>query len=358
MSIALSLLAIVISLIVVIGFHEAGHAYAAYLFKVKIKRISIGFGRPLLSWHSKSGCQWVWAMVPLGGYVHLLNSRIEPISPSDYNVAFDKKPIWVRLIILFAGAFANFLIAWCALVLMFMLGYQQTLPIIKNVKPASIASAAGLQEGDKFLSINGENVPSWRETGMQFVMALGQKNARAIVEDKRGVQHEVQLNLRQWRFNKSREPLFASVGIIPDVSIKNMQVVPGKPWYRASEQAFSSIFFLLHFFIILLKQLIVGAIPFTLLLGPIGLFTVMVDSFFQGLAVFLYFIATLSISVAFINLFPIPGLDGGGILYALLEKIRGKPLSIPMEILIYRLISIAFCLLLVQLLLNDMQRYL
>ena len=82
----------------------------------------------------------------------------------------------------------------------------------------------------------------------------------------------------------------------------------------------------------------------------------MVASFLQGLVVFLYFISSLSFAVALINLFPIPGLDGGSIMYALIEKIRGKPVSVGMEVLLHRLIFIVFCLVLVQLLLNDLQR--
>ncbi len=128
-------------------------------------------------------------------------------------------------------------------------------------------------------------------------------------------------------------------------------------FFQACQNAFLQIMGLLYFFLVMLKQLFTGHIPFAALLGPLGLFTAMVNSFLQGLAVFLYFIASLSLSVALVNLFPIPGLDGGSIVYALVEKVRGKPASIAMEILLHRLMFIAFSLVLVQLILNDMQRY-
>lgn len=106
----------------------------------------------------------------------------------------------------------------------------------------------------------------------------------------------------------------------------------------------------------ILKQLFTGAIPFSVLLGPIGIFAASVASLMQGIAVFLFFIATLSLAVAVINLLPIPGLDGGSIVYAIVEKIRGKPVSVPMELLLHRLVFIIFCVLLVHLLMNDLQR--
>src|SRR5438132_1294650 len=96
----LALFAIVLTLILVVGFHEAGHAMAAKLFKVKIRRISIGFGKAIFTWKDRAGREWIWALWPLGGYVHLLNSRIEAIPESDFGLCFDKKPIWQRCIIL------------------------------------------------------------------------------------------------------------------------------------------------------------------------------------------------------------------------------------------------------------------
>lgn len=105
-----------------------------------------------------------------------------------------------------------------------------------------------------------------------------------------------------------------------------------------------------------LKQLFSGLIPFSALLGPIGIFAASVASLTQGVVVFMFFIATLSLAVAVINLFPIPGLDGGSIVYALIEKIRGKPVSVAMELLLHRLVFIVFCVVLVHLLMNDLQR--
>ena len=358
MLVILSVFAIVLSLLLVVGIHEAGHAVAARLFKIKINRISIGFGRALFSFQGKKGCQWVWALWPLGGYVHLLNSRIEPVAPNDYSFSFDRKPIWVRCIVLLSGIFANLLTAWLALVLMLILGYQQTVPVIAKITAPSIASSAGLVAGDRIISIAGQGVSSWREVGMRLIMNLGTVNVGVVVENPTGVKHQVPLDLGQWRYKRENGGLLASIGLNPDLSVQNTHQVEGVSLLQASQHAFLQLIGLCCFFLVMLKQIFTGVIPFAVLLGPLGLFTAMVGSFLQGLSVFLYFISSLSFAVALINIFPIPGLDGGSLMYALVEKIRGKPVSVGMEVLLHRLVFIAFCLVLVQLILNDVQRYL
>ncbi len=358
MVIMLTVIAVVISLVLVVGVHEAGHAWAAHFFNVKIKKISIGFGRALLSWQSRSGCQWMWSMWPVGGYVQLLNSRIEPVLPDDYPYSFDKKPIWVRCVILLSGAAANLVMAWLALMLILVLGYQQTRPVVEKISMQSIASIAGLTDGDQIIRVAGEPVFSWRGVGMQLIMNLGHNDVEIVVVNEAGEMHPLRLDLMKWHYSGGKESLLSAIGITPDLSAKQDEQVAGLPWLKAFQQAFLQMMGLLYFFLVLLKQLLSGVIPFALLLGPIGLFTAMANSLLQGLTVFLYFIASLSLSVGLINLFPIPGLDGGSILYAVVEKIRNKPVSVATEILLHRLFFIAFCLILVQLLLNDFQRYL
>ena len=354
----LSLLAIVLSLLLVVGIHEAGHAGAAYYFKIKIKIISIGFGRALFRWKDKAGRQWVWALWPLGGYVQLLNSRIEPVAKKDYSVAFDKKPVWVRCIVLLSGALANIVIAWLALVFMLMLGFEQTSPTIATIKGSSVASVAGLKDGDRLISIAGQNVMSWQEAGMQLIMALGRDSVVMEVGNKAGHTQQVQLDLKQWRYSPAKETLLATLGIEPNISSKARYAVRGLSLLPACQQAFIQLMQISYFFLVVLKQLLTGIIPFGLLLGPLGALSLMAHSFLQGMAVFLYFIANFSLAVALINLLPIPGLDGGSIIYALIEKIRGKPVSIAMEVLIHRLLLIAFFVLLIQLVLNDLGRWL
>lgn len=353
-----SLLAIVLSLLIVVGLHEAGHAYTARLFNVNVTRISIGFGKPLFRWKGKNGCEWVWALWPLGGYVRLLNTRIQPVSKKDLPHCFDKQSVGARCLILLAGPAVNLLIAWLALLLLLMLGYSQRVPVIDAIAPSSVAAKAGLAAGDKIVSLAGLQMPSWRSVGLQLIMTMGHDDIDVVVENTKGKQRHLSLDLKQGLTQSRPVTLFKAIGIHPNVSIQSLQQVQGIPFFQALNQAFFQLMNLGLFFLVLLKQLLTGAIPFSFLLGPLGLFTVIIDSFLQGLTVFLYFMANLSLSVALMNLFPIPGLDGGSIVYALIEKIRGKAVSVGTEVLVHRLVFIAFCLLLVQLMLNDAERHL
>lgn len=347
----LALLAIVLTMALVVGLHELGHAFAARIFSVKIERISIGFGKPLLSWKSKSGCEWVWATWPLGGYVQLLNTRIKPVADKELSYCFDKKPISMRCFILLAGAAANFLTALFALTLMFMLGYPQQIALIKTITPASIAANAGLVSNERIIAVAGQQTKSWQEVGMRLIMNLGKEQVSLVASNLSRVLQQRNLNLSQ--VNLNQQSLLTTLGIEPQ---NKRELVAGESFFIALKSAFTKTMQLLTFFIVMLKQLITGKIPFSLLLGPLGLLSITVNSFSQGFALFIYFVASLSLAVGLVNLLPIPGLDGGSIVYALLEKIRGKPVSIAWEVLLHRLALIAAMLFLAQLLANDLQR--
>ncbi|BCA96556.1 peptidase [Legionella antarctica] len=349
------LLAIILTLILVVGIHEGGHALVARFFHVKIQKISIGFGKPLLQWQSKGGCNWIWAIWPLGGYVQLLNTRITPVDPKEYPLCFDKKPVWVRILILLAGAFANLMTAWLAFVLVFYLGISYKMPQIHSVQANSIAAQGGVLAGDQFIAIAGYPTPSWQEVGMQLVISWGSKEVKVTMKQADQKLKEITLDLSQIKFTGRENSLLASLGISPNLSAAS-SVKRASSILEAMQQANTVIVHLIHFFMMILKQLFSGVIPFAILLGPIGLFAASVASLKQGIVVFLFFIASFSLAVAVVNLFPLPGLDGGSILYSIIEKIRGKPISVAMEVLLYQLLFIVFCLLLVHLLMNDLAR--
>ena len=351
----LAIIAIILTLILVVGIHEGGHALVARYFQVKIKKVSIGFGKPLLRWQSSSGCEWIWAMLPLGGYVQLENSRISPVEASEYSGCFDKKPIWQRILILFAGAVANLITAWIALVLVFTIGLSYTIPQIKEVQAESPAAQVGIVAGDQFVSIAGHATPSWNDVGMQLIILWGKKDVPMILSSNNGKElKEVKLDLSQISFHGAKSNLLARLGMEPDLSAAHSKL--RLPFVAAMQQANIIIINMFYFFLMIFKQLFSGVIPFSMLLGPLSVFAVSVASLTQGVVVFMFFIATLSLAVALVNLFPIPGLDGGSIAYAVIEKIRGKSVSVAMELLLHRLVFIVFCMVLVHLLMNDLQR--
>lgn len=354
MNILLGLIAIILSLILIVGMHEVGHALAAKCFGVKIERISIGFGTPLCSWRSKHGIEWVFARWPLGGYVKLLSSRIQPVAVQDYPYCFDKKPVSYRIIILVSGALMNLLVAWIALIIVSMNGYQETPAILQNVEPQSIAEKAGLHAGDTIISLANQTTPDLNAVGMAFISHLGNTKVQIHIKNKTGIEKQKTLNLILWHKKKN---LFEGIGMTFNTEVKS-KYIKGVSFGKANQQALSKIKQLTTFFLVMLKQLLTGQVPLSFLLGPFGLFAVMAGSFIQGLSVFFYFIGTLSLAVAVVNLLPIPGLDGGSIVYAFVEKIRGKPLSVAFEVLLHQLVFIAFCVFLVQLIANDLTRFL
>jgi regulator of sigma E protease len=349
-------LSILLVLVVVIGLHEAGHALAARMTGVKIQRISIGFGRPILLWKGKSGCEWVWAIWPLGGYVQLLNTRISPVKKADYSVCFDKKPVWVRVFILLSGSLVNFLVAFLALTFFFMIGFERDIPVIQNVAVNSIASAAGIKDGSRIIELAGRQTSSWRMVGTQLIISMGKNNVAAKILEPDQTVRVVSLDLSS-KPSPQNKSLFSYVGVTPALMATNHETVPGESFIKASRQAFGKTIHLLEFYLLMLKQIITGVIPFSMLLGPFGLLALSMDSFIKGLSMFLDFIASLSLTVGLVNLLPIPTLDGGSIMYALVEKIRGKPVSIAFEILLHRLTMILFALVLMQLIMNDLLRY-
>lgn len=355
----MAFIAIIFTLILVVGIHEAGHALAARLFKVHIKKISIGFGRPLVQWTSKSGCEWIWAMWPLGGYVALLNSRVSPVAAEEYPFCFDKKPVWQRIIILLSGAVANLITAWFAFAFVFYMGINYKLPQVQTVQSGSIAAQAGIMANDQFIAINGFSTPSWQDVGMQLVILWGNKKVDITLKHSELQElKQVSIDLSQIKFSGKENSLLSVLGVVPELSAATTGLKRSSSLMQAMYDSNNAILQLFYFFIMILKQLVTGIIPFSILLGPLGVFAVSVASLTQGMVVFFYFIASLSLAVALVNLFPVPGLDGGSILYALIEKVRGKPVSVAMEVLLHRLMTIFFVLLLVNLLVNDLTRYL
>lgn len=354
MRLFLILVASVLTLILVVGIHEAGHALVARFFQVKIQKISIGFGPPLLRWKSKLGVEWIWGLWPLGGYVQLLNSRIAAVGSKDVSGCFDKKSIASRLLILLAGSAANLLTAWMAFVLVYSVGFNYRLPENNIVQAYSLAAKAGMQAGDIWVAVDHHPTLSWQEVGMELIRSWGKKEVKIGLRSSKTHQlKEVALDLSETHFTGREKSILSLLGITPNqVSASKMLRFP---LLQAMHEAYKSMVKMISFYMTLLKQLFSGVLPFSLLLGPIGMLVASFTSLMQGMVGFTYFIANFSLALALVNLFPLPGLDGGSILYIFLEKLRGKPLSVAMEILLYQLMQVVFFLLLIQLLLNDLK---
>lgn len=353
----LAVIAVIVSLILVVGVHELGHALVANYFGVMIRKISIGFGKPLVRWQDRKGRKWIWSMWPVGGYVELLDSRTHLVTASQYKYCFDKKPFVARILILLAGIAINLAIAWLALTFYFLIGHTQNSPLIATVRPNSIASASHIAPGEQITRVGKYETPSWQEVGMQLIINFGKHHVPITLKTPTDQIHQTHIDLKHWDNRYHTHSMLSQIGLIPDYAKYHQRFVKGLSIVPAMSTAWHTMGTFLHFYLAVLKKIITHAIPFFLLLGPLGILSNIIDSFAHGVAVFLYFIAQFNLVVALFNLLPIPTLDGGAIIYTIIEKIRGKTMSLAAELLIYRLVLIAFGLILVQLVLNDLKYY-
>jgi len=359
MNIVFAVLAVVIMLILVVGFHEFGHYLAARVFGIRIREVSIGFGKALIHFRSPKDVYWVWRLFPLGGFVQLLDSRNENLSSDEFPYCLDKRPVWQRILVYASGVIANMVMALFAFTLVFTLGTKTYTPTVSSVTKAGIAANAGLQAGDRILKVNKTMCKSWQNVAMAILANAGSQQKLSLeVEGQGGVKQTKKLDLSQWRYAMGSPPFFDSIGLVPVIPEKDKLVTKRYAFIPALQQATWSISYYLSFFSSIIKQIVVGNIPIAALLGPLGLFSVTANFFAAGLVPFLYFIAIFSVAVGFLNSIPFPGLDGASILYAVIEKMRKKPMTPALELLLQRLGLIFFMVFLVQLLMNDLRRFL
>jgi regulator of sigma E protease len=154
MSIIITILSFLLTLGILITFHEWGHFIVARKLGVKVLRFSIGFGKPIWSYHAKDGTQYCVAAIPLGGYVKMLDEHEGEVPVAEQKFAFNRKPVWTRIAIVLAGPLANFLFAMIAFALVYSIGIRDFAPIVDTVTPGSVAQQIGFQVQDEVIAVN------------------------------------------------------------------------------------------------------------------------------------------------------------------------------------------------------------
>ena len=160
---------LLVALGVLVTFHEFGHFWVARRCGVKVLRFSVGFGKPLWSWHGKDGTEYVIAAIPLGGYVRMLDEREGEVPAHQLPLAFNRKPVLQRMAIVAAGPLANLLLAFGLLWAMLVIGRPDYAPVVGVAR--GIAAEAGLQPGDRILAVGERQTPTWSELGMALSVA-------------------------------------------------------------------------------------------------------------------------------------------------------------------------------------------
>lgn len=240
-----NLLSFVVALGVLVTVHEFGHFWIARKNGVLVKRFSIGFGKALFSWRDRQGTEFVVAAIPLGGYVRMLDERVDPVLPQFRDLAFNHKTVRQRMAIVAAGPAANFVFAIFLLWLMYLVGVPEVKPVIANAAPQSIAAQAGIGQNEQLLAINGRTVRDVRSANLLLVEQLGRAQITLTVQDRSTLsKREVQLDTRNWQFNPDTETVFNSLGLtllLPQATTTLAQIAEQSAAARAGLQVGDTI---------------------------------------------------------------------------------------------------------------------
>jgi regulator of sigma E protease len=215
LSIIWNIASFVIALSILVAVHEWGHYYVAKLCKVKILKFSIGFGKPIYKRVTSSGMEFIIASIPLGGYVRMLDGRVDQVSTKDLDVCFDLKPVGQRMAIVAAGPFVNFLFAIFALMLVGMLGSQTSKTIVGKVLPSSYAFEAGMSANDEIIKVGQRTVKNWQEVSIEMVSYSGDSSMPITVKDANGLIVERTLPINGWKLDPDSTDLFGTLGFAP-----------------------------------------------------------------------------------------------------------------------------------------------
>jgi len=323
----------VLILTVVVFVHELGHYLVARRNGVKIDVFSIGFGKELVGWTDKAGTRWRISLLPLGGYVRMFGDADEasatadprPMTDEEKAVSFRHKRVGQRAAIVAAGPIANFLFAIAGLAIMFMaLGQPVAEPVIGEVQPGSAAAAAGLKSGDRILAIDGTEIERFQD--IQRIVRLEMERLLTLSVERDGNQFTVTARPRVIE----RKGLFGDLEKVPVLGISadqaRMRVVhhgPGTALWaslRETESMVTSTF-------VGIGQMISGTRAADELGGPIRIAKGAGEAAQLGVPSVVFYTILLSLNLGLINLFPIPVLDGGHLLFYAIEAILGRPLG-------------------------------
>ncbi|WP_176701733.1 RIP metalloprotease RseP [Gilliamella sp. wkB112] len=221
-----ALLLFIITISILVTVHEFGHFFVARLCGVKVECFSIGFGKKLWSHKFSSGTELVIAMIPLGGYVRMLNSKLVTLSTNEEKFAFDNKKIWQRAAIIFAGPLANFLLAFIFYWLIFLMGVM-TYPVqIQATVPGSPAATAGIPPGAELKEINNIKIDSWDDVNLTLISILGQDSVSLSYlenyDKNQSEEFKKDINISHWRFDIEKESAITAFGFIP----KTLEIYP------------------------------------------------------------------------------------------------------------------------------------
>lgn len=320
-------------LTVVVFVHELGHYLVARWNGVRVEVFSIGFGPEVWGFNDKAGTRWRFSLLPLGGYVRMFGDA-DPasatgdgraMSQEEMAVSFRHKRVGQRAAIVFAGPAANFVFAILGLALMFMvMGQPVTAPVVGQVLPGSAAEQAGLKAGDRVVVANGDTVERFQD--IQRIVRLDIDRPLSLTVERDGARLDLVAHPRI----VERKGMFGDMEKVPVLGIaadpSSTRVVhhgPGMALWQAVRETGSMI----STTFVGIGQMISGARDSDELGGPIRIAKGAGEAAQLGVASVAFYVIMLSLNLGLINLFPIPILDGGHLVFYAFEAILGRPLG-------------------------------
>ncbi|MGH6953423.1 MAG: RIP metalloprotease RseP [Alphaproteobacteria bacterium] len=323
---ALSFLVVFTAIVFV---HELGHYVVARMNGVRVEVFSIGFGRELHGWNDRRGTRWKLSLIPLGGYVKMFGDRnvasvgSQPLTPAERRVAFATKPIWRRATVVVAGPVANFLFGIALFAGLFVVsGEPFSPPDIGAVQPGSPAAAAGIEAGDRVVSIDGGRIERFEDIRLIVQMALHEQLEITVLRGGRELTLTALPRIVQLEDRLGNRYEVGRLGVESGGPVY-VRHDPATALWRGAVTAWSQIGVAAKG----IGQMIDGTRAAKEIGGPLRIAWMSGEIAQVSLVAAVNFMALLSIHLGLINLAPVPLLDGGHLLFYAAEAIRGKPLG-------------------------------
>ncbi|MFC4295039.1 RIP metalloprotease RseP [Novosphingobium tardum] len=312
--------------------HELGHYIVARWFGVKAESFSIGFGKELAGWTDKRGTRWKLSLLPLGGYVQFagdMNPASQPdaawlsLPAEEREGCFQGKPLWQRSLIVLAGPAANLIFA-IAILAAFLMAYGQVVatPVVGIVEPGSVAASAGLRSGDRITAIKGEAIDRFGDITRIVAPRPGQSLDMTVERGGRTLGISATVGRKVDKDQFGNEFTRGYLGIGP----AQADVRPVGP-LRAVVLATGETRDMIGMMVTGIAQIVTGQRSTEELGGPLKIAKYSGEQLSLGWRAFVAFAAFISINLGFINLLPIPVLDGGHLAFYAAEAVRRKPAS-------------------------------
>jgi regulator of sigma E protease len=356
----------VLAFLAVIGplvfFHELGHYWVARWFGVRADVFSIGFGRSLFGWTDRRGTRWKVGWLPLGGYVKFAGDMNPASQPSQEWLSlpaeeraktFQAKPLWQRFLIVAAGPVTNFLLAVLIFIGVFAaIGYPTTPAVVTGVIADTPAERSGIAAGDRIVGADGEEIRTFEELQTYVRLRPETPIELAVQRDGRELSLSLRTDASELTDQFGNRMRVGTLGVVSNAVVIEPVPVAQLPLLAVRQTAAT-----LEAITVTLGQLIVGERSMKELGGPLKMAQISGQQASLGWLPLFWLMAVISINLGFINLLPIPMLDGGHLLFYVIEGVRRKPLQPQAQEWAFRAGLAALLMLMIFVTLNDLASF-